>query len=137
MTWQQLEKRIRSEIQPGHRGILKCRGNDRRSIIANNGNEISIRTGVKTDNAKSVTYEMIKYAYDIITCGKIFDSTYYQNRYSKEYRDGQCRYSIVGGILVEMGEAERIPSGTNSCLYRKNLPDNNAGGPSINRSAKE
>ena len=119
MTWQELEERIRSEIQPGHQGILKCRGNDRRSIVANNGNKIIIRTGVKTNKSKSITYEMIKYAYDKIASGEDFNSAYYQIRYSKEYLDGPCRYSVIGGILVEMGEAERIPSGNNSCIYRK------------------
>jgi hypothetical protein len=119
MTWQQLEKRILSEIQPSHRGILKCRGNERRPIVSNGGNEIVIRTGVKTNNVKPITYEMIKFAYEKIDSGEDFDSTYYQKRYPKEYHDGPCRYSIIGGILFEMGEAERIPFGTNSCVYRK------------------
>jgi hypothetical protein len=110
---------IRAEIQPGHRGILKCRGDGRRLIISNRGNEIFVRTGVETDAEKIVTYEMIKFAYERITSGRGFDSGYYKSRYPKEYRDGPCRYSIVGGILVEMGEAERIPHGANSCIYRK------------------
>ena len=119
MDWLQLEKKIRAEIQPGHRGILKCRGDERRSIISNRGNEISVRTGVKTDAVKIVTYEMIKFAYERITSGRDFDSDYYKSRYPKEYRDGGCRYSIVGGILVEMGVAERKSDGANSCVYRR------------------
>lgn len=80
-----------------------------------------MRTGVRTNNAKSITYEMIKFAFEKITSGEDFDSSYYQKRYFKEYQNGQCRFSMIGGILVEMGEAERIPFGTNSCVYRKNV----------------
>ena len=118
MTWQQLEQRIRSEIQPGHQGILKCRGDERRSIVSNDGNKILIRTGVETASTKSITYEMIKYAYEKIVSGEDFDSAYYQQRYKKEYDDGPCKYSAVGGILDEMGEAKRCPSGARSCIYR-------------------
>ena len=119
MTWQQLKKRIQTEIQPNHQGILKCRDDERRSIVSNDGNKIRIRTGVKTDAAKSITYDMIKFAYEKISSGEDFDSACYQNRYPNEYNNGPCRYSIVGGILVEMGEARRIPFGVNSCIYRK------------------
>lgn len=119
MNWDKLEEKIRTEIQPDHRGILKCRGDERRHIVSNRGDEIVMRTGVKTDAAKAITYEMIRFAYNKIVSGEDFDSVSYQQRYPKEYKDGQCRYSIVGGILVEMGEAERIPFGTNSCVYRK------------------
>ena len=119
MTWLEAERKIRSEIRPGHVGILKCRGNDRRLVVLNNGKEITVKTGVKTENAKSISYEMIKYAFEKIVAGEVFDSAYFQKQYSKEYIDGPCRYSAVGGILVEIGEAERIPFGANSCVYRK------------------
>jgi hypothetical protein len=119
MNWQQLEKKIQAEIQPGHQGILKCRGDARRKIISNRNGKIAIKTGVKTDATKSVTFEMIKFAYEKILSDETFDSSYFQTKYSKEYSNGQCRYSIVGGILVELGEAERIPFGANSCYYRK------------------
>ncbi len=119
MTWQKAENKIRSEIRHGHRDILKCRGNERRSVVSNNGREIVIRTGVRIDKTKSVTYEMIKYAFEKIASDEDFDSIYFQKRYSREYQDGQCRYSVVGGILVEIGEAERIPFGVNSWVYRK------------------
>ncbi len=121
MTWQQLKERILTEIQPSHQGILKCRGDKRRSIVSNDGNKILIKTGVKPNTAKPITYEMIKFAYDKISSGEDFDSAYYQNRYANEYHNGPCRYSIVGGILVEMAEAERIPFGGNSCIYRKKV----------------
>lgn len=121
MNWLQLEKKIQAEIQPGHRGILKCRGDKRRQIVSNDNNEILIRTGVKTNAAKPITYEMIKFAYEKILSGEDFDSTYYQTKYSKEYDDGPCCYSIVGGILVEMGKADRIPFAANSCVYRKSV----------------
>ncbi len=119
MTWQEVENRIRTEIREQHKGILKCRGNERRSIVSNNDKQIVIRTGVKTNNVKSVTYEMIKYAHERIASGEDFNSAYFQGRFSREYHNGQCLYSVVGGILVEMEEAERIPFGTKSCVYRK------------------
>lgn len=87
MTWQQLEIRIRTEIQPSHRYILKYRGNDWRLIVSNTGNEIYIMTGTETDNAKQITYEMIKYAYKKIVKGEDFDSAYFQKRYLKEYKN--------------------------------------------------
>lgn len=119
MTWQQLENRIRSEIQPNHKGILKCRGDERRPVVSNDGKEITMRTGVKTNSSKSITYEMIKFAFEKIESGEDFDSSYYQKHYPNEYINGPCRYSMVGGILVEMEEAERIPVGRNSCIYHK------------------
>jgi len=119
MTWQEAESKIRSGIRPGDKGILKCRGNDRRLVVSNNGKEIAVRTGVKTENAKLISYEMIKYAFEKIAAGEVFDSAYFQKRYLKEYNDGPCRYSAVGGILVEIGDVERIPFGVNSCVYRK------------------
>lgn len=78
-----------------------------------------MRTGVRTNNTKSITYEMIKYAFEKIISGGDFDSLYFQKRYLKEYQNGPCHFSMTGGILVEMGVAERIPFGANSCVYRK------------------
>ena len=70
-----MKKRIQTEIQPNHQGILKCRDDERRSIVSNDGNKIRIRTGVKkTDAAKSITYDMIKFAYEKISSGEDFDS---------------------------------------------------------------
>ena len=117
MNWQELRQRIQTEIQPGHRGILKCRGNERRPIISNNGNEIVMRTGVKTGNLHSISYEMIQYAFDKLSKKEHFDSEYFRARFSSEYEDATCRYSMTGGVLVEMGIAQRYPIGPNSCYY--------------------
>jgi hypothetical protein len=119
VPWEETKNRIRSEIQREHRGILKCKGSERRSIVSNNGQEIVVKTGDGKRSKKSITYEMIKYAYERIASGEIFDSAYFRKEYSQEYKAGPCRYSTIGGILVEIGEAERIPFGARSCIYRR------------------
>jgi hypothetical protein len=118
LNWQQLQERIVREIQPNHQGILKCKGDERRAILSNNGDKIVIRTGVETTATKNISFEMIHFAFDKLMKREDFDSAYYRTRFEKEYKDGQCRYSIVGGILIEMDIAERHPKGKNSCVYR-------------------
>jgi hypothetical protein len=76
-----------------------------------------MRTGVKTDQKKFITYEMIKYAYDRLISGCIFDSPYFRKRYDREYHNAPCRYTTAGGILVELKLADRHPIGMKSCYY--------------------
>lgn len=118
MKWKDLEKRIRIELIPGHRGILKCRGNARCAIVSNDGQTIGMRTGVETDSAHTISYEMIKYAFERLNRNKTFDSQYFRLRFSQGYQNATCRYSMVGGTLVEVGVARRHPKG-NSCYYTR------------------
>lgn len=118
MNWQELEQRIRTEIQPGHRGILKCKGDKRRSIISNDGHKIAMRTGVTTNTVHTISYEMIRYAFEKLSKNGTFDSAYFRARFGREYQTATCRYSMVGGVLVEMGIAQRHLIG-NSCYYTK------------------
>lgn len=115
MDWEQLRNSIYSEIQPGHRGLLKCQGEKRRAIISNDGNKISIQTG---KYSKTITYEMIQYAFNKIEIDGEFDSKYFRKKYTKEYDIASCRYSMVGGVLVELDLVERISNGKNSCIYK-------------------
>ena len=76
-----------------------------------------MQTGVKTRHI--ITYEMIRYAFEKLAKKEAFDSDYFCVRFEKEYRDATCRYSMTGGVLVEMGVAQRYPKGRNSCYYTK------------------
>lgn len=116
MNWKQLERRLRSELGPAHRGILKCQGSDRRAIVSNNGNVIVMRTGI--NDTHSISYEMIHYAFNILSTKEIFNSQDFRARFAKELADATCRYSMTGGILVELQLAQRIIKGK-SCYYTK------------------
>ena len=118
MNWQELEQLIRTEIQPGHQGVLKCKGDKRRPIISNDGHKIAMRTGVETDTVHTVSYEMIRYAFEKLSGNGTFNSADFRTRFGREYRNATCRYSMVGGVLVEMGVAQRHTIG-NSCYYTK------------------
>jgi len=118
MNWQELNQRIRVEIQPGHQGILKCKGNKRRPIISNDGHKIAMRTGVTTNTVHTISYRMIRYAFEKLSKNGTFDSADFRARFRREYQNATCRYSMVGGVLVEMGIAQRHPAG-NSCYYTK------------------
>jgi len=118
MTWQTVERRIKNTIVPPNISILKCNGKDRRRVVSNNGNNISMKTGVKTAQTKAITYSMIKYAYNTLISKKCFDSNNFRYKFQSEYDAGPCRYSMVGGILVELGIARQIAKGQ-SCYYEK------------------
>ena len=116
MNWQELEKRIRTELTPNHRGILKCKCDERRHIVSNDGLKIVMKTGIKTDTSHSISYKMIRYAFEKLAKREVFNSSYFRNRFGKEYKNAPCRYSMTGGVLVEMGVANRHPTGK-SCYY--------------------
>ena len=125
MMWVEIKQEIYTTLQPGHRGILKCRGEDRRAIKCNNGKIISLQTG-KT-SYKSITYEMIRYAVNNLYTYGEFNSVIYRNAYPSDYKNATCRYSMIGGILIEVEIAERIYYGNNSCIYiQKVTLDNNS-----------
>jgi len=116
--WEEVAEQIQRKLTPRHRGILKCQGDDRRDIVSNDGRTISMRTGVETNATKSITYQMIKHAFDRLKAGCVFDSLYFRKRYFREYRNrGSCLYSMVGGVLVELKLADRLPKDGKSCYY--------------------
>src|SRR2546426_6672518 len=118
MSWTDAEKRIRTRIVPGGSGIMKCDGVTRRAVISNVGEKISMRTGVGTKNTKAITYSMLRHAFDILESTGRFDSADFRTRFDAEYRAAPCRYSMTGGILVEIGLATIRPGpGTGECCY--------------------
>ena len=79
-----------------------------------------MRTGVNTDQSKTVTYEMIEYAYETLIRTGRFDSANFRARFKDQYAAGPCRFSMTGGILVELGIAEIEPSeDQTTCSYVK------------------
>jgi len=118
MTWQSIEHRIKNKIVPPNTSILKSAGNSRRRVVSNDGKIIAMETGVKTSQTKTITYSMIEFAYNILLQKRDFDSTDFRSRFQSEYDNAPCIYSMVGGILIELGIARRMPKG-HSCYYEK------------------
>lgn len=117
MTWQAAEMLIQTTIVPASAGILKCSGTDRRCIISNDGRVILMRTGAVAGRNKETTYGMIKTAFELLKVTGRFDSNDFRKAYPKKYADGQCRYSMTGGVLVEIGVAVRIVERKDRCHY--------------------
>lgn len=121
MTWQELQHRIQLEIRPNHSSILKSDGVERRPVTSNNGNKIGMRTGVKSPQSKAITYEMIRYAFEVLSAKGRFDSEDFRIHFNREYEAAPCRFSMTGGILVELGLATILPSQDDErCCYTKN-----------------
>ncbi|PLS79572.1 MAG: hypothetical protein CYG59_12530 [Chloroflexi bacterium] len=117
MNWQELEKRIESDIIPGRTRILKANGKERRLVTFNTGRKIGMRTGVNTYQTKAITYEMVRDAFNTIEVRGRFDATDFRRSFDKEYRDGPCRFSMTGGILVELGVADLVSTETSQRCY--------------------
>lgn len=120
MTWNIIEQKLKSLIIPKRTKILKCDGTGRRLVVSNDGVKIGMKTGVQTAQTKAITYDMIRNAYETLIGKGRFDSSDFRKKYQREYEAGTCRYSMVGGILVELGVARLMPDGSNrSCYYLK------------------
>lgn len=118
MNWGELKGRIQTEIRPRHSAILKSNGVERRVVTSNNGRKIGMRTGVKTNQSKAITYEMIEHAYATLSRTGRFDSASFRARFKDEYAAGPCRFSMTGGILVELGVADIVPNeDETTCFY--------------------
>lgn len=120
MNWQELEKRVQTEIRPHRSRILKADGKGRRLVTSNRGRKIGMRTGVKTSQSKAITYDMIKYAFETLSTKGSFDSTDFCACFNDEYDAAPCRFSMTGGILVELDVAKIVPSANEeTCHYTK------------------
>ena len=120
MNWEELKQRIRVEIRPRHSAILKSNGNECRVVTLDNGRKIGMRTGVKTDQSKAVTSEKREYADETLFRTGRFDSANFRARFKDAYAAGPCRFSMTGGLLVELGIAEIVPSeDQTACSYVK------------------
>lgn len=116
MKWKELKEQIRTELTPNHRGILKCKCDERRPILSNDGHKIVMNTGINTVTRQNITYEMIRYAFEKLAKKEVFNSAYFRKRFDKEHKNAPCCYSMTGGVLVEMGVANRHPTGK-GCFY--------------------
>jgi len=120
MTWNIIEQELKSRIIPKRTRILKCDGTGRRLVVSNDGVKIGMETGVQTAQTKAITYDMIRNAYETLIGKGRFDSSDFRKNYQSEYAAGQCRYSMVGGVLVELGVARLMSARSNrSCYYLK------------------
>jgi len=118
ISWKEISKRIDGEINPGTK-IPDTRGNNR-EVTKKVGSRIYMRTGVKTNNEKHITKEMVQYAYDIIKNGGVFTRGKLEKTFPKEYKQGGCVFSMTGGILVKLGVAKY--NSKNHC-YEKVMSD--------------
>lgn len=118
MNFQRIERRLRQDIQPGRTRIVKADGTTSRLVTSNDGSKIAVVTGVRTRQTKSVTYDMIRFAYEQLVSTGSFNSRIFREKFDAEYLAAPCRYSVTGGILVELGIAELVPSRRGSpCRY--------------------
>jgi len=120
MTWNIIEQKLKNNIIPKRTKILKCDGAGRRLVVSNDGVKIGMETGLQTAQTKAITYEMIKNAYESLIGKGRFDSSDFRKKYQSEYEAGPCRYSMVGGVLVELGVARLMSAvSSRSCYYVK------------------
>ena len=121
MNWQELEERIQTGIIPRRSRILKADGKGRRLVTSNRGRKIGMRTGIKTTQSKAITYDMIEFAFETLSAKGRFDSTDFRTRFKDEYNAAPCRFSMTGGVLVELGLSNIVPSpNEEACYYTKN-----------------
>lgn len=116
ITWQEFKNRIQTEIHPNHSCILKADGKGRRLVTSNKRHKVAMSTGKKT--SKAITYDMIRYAFHTLSVKGSFDSKDFRDRFDDEYRAAPCRFSMTGGILVELDVANIEPS-PKACRYTK------------------
>lgn len=117
MNWTEALRLIRDRIQAGETRILKCDGVARRLVTAHRDSKISMRTGVQTAQQKAITYEMLEFALGRIQSTGRFTSDDFRDRFGREYKAAPCRYSMTGGVLVEIGVARLVPGDGDSCIY--------------------
>ena len=103
---EELRRQILSDIQPGVTEILKSDGQTRRPVTSNTGQRITMRVGVRTKAVKTITLDMVWFAYQTLKARGRFDSRDIRARFPKAYRNGPCIYSMTGGLLVELGLAD-------------------------------
>lgn len=72
--------------------------------------KIEMRTGVITRAKKYITKEMIQWAYNKIQSGEKFNAKDLAKEFPKEYSQGDCVFSMTGGIIVLLGVAEYSPT---------------------------
>ncbi len=109
MTWEEISKRIDREIKVGTE-VPKTDGRTR-AVTKIAGKRIYLRTGVKTNAQKYTTKEILQYAYNKIQSGERLASKDLKINFPKECSQGDCVFSMTGGILELMDEAKYTDGG--------------------------
>lgn len=110
MKWKELSKKIDKEIKIGEEiPKIKAKQGARptRPVTKKVGARIYMQTGAK--DKKYTTKEMVRYAYETIQSGEPFTSAGLKSNFPREYNQGTCVFSMIGGILVFLGKAEYTP----------------------------
>lgn len=116
-TWLDVQRQIEAVVQPGCL-IPKCDGIGRRAVISNRLGVISIRTGVTTNQTKTISYQMLEHALATLNRAGRFTSVDFRGMFEREYAAAPCRYSVTGGILVEVGVAVLVTGNREgTCVY--------------------
>jgi hypothetical protein len=106
MSWEEISQEIDRKIKIGIE-VPKTDGRTR-SVTKKVGSRIYMQTGVKTKAEKYITKEMLRYAYDTIKSGEPFTATGLKSNFPKEYSQGDCVFSMTGGILELLGVARYV-----------------------------
>jgi len=73
---------------------------------------------VKTAQTKTISYKMLEYAMAVLNRTGRFTSASFRERFRTEYAAAPCRFSMTGGVLVEIGAATLVPGHREgSCGY--------------------
>ena len=120
MKWIEAKRLIRGVVLPGKTAILKCDGVGRRAVTAHTAQKISMRTGVATKQTKTISYDMLQHAFETLEGHGRFDSSDFRSKFAEAYDAAPCRFSMTGGVLVEVGLAELVPGPVEkACSYVK------------------
>ncbi len=111
--------RIQKEIIPYKTMVSKANGKERRLVTSNEERKIGMKTGVKTNQTKSITYDMVQYALDTLNAKGCFGSSDFRAGFGDKYRSAPCRFSMTGGILVELGLARQVQMTKTIAVYKK------------------
>ena len=118
LNWSEAERRIRKQVVPGTTAVLKCDGVERRKVTSNRTDRIGMRTGVSTNQTKTISYDMLCHAFETLQATGRFDSEDFRRKFAKKYEAAPCRYSMTGGVLVEVGLAKLVAGrGEDACYY--------------------
>ena len=104
LTWEEVSRMITEKIKIGT--DIPKPGGGSRQVTRIDGERIYQRTGVTTDAEKYINKRMIKHAFIKINFGEKFISDDLALNFPNDYRQGDCVFSMTGGILEYLGIAE-------------------------------
>ncbi|MFX1295482.1 MAG: hypothetical protein ACFFD2_11620 [Promethearchaeota archaeon] len=104
MSWKEILSRIKKEIRVKTK-IPHTRGGFR-PVTKIEGSLIYMRTGV--NSIKYTTIEMVRFAFEKIQLKQYFKSSDLKSNFPQKYSQGDCVFSMTGGILQILGLAKYI-----------------------------